>query len=661
MVVANAGPDKAGNVSLSTTTSANLTLVPADIACTPSAGATAAVPQPDGTLLVSSIPMGGSLSCNVPVTLVAGTTGLATVTMASTSLGDTHSGNNTANAAVSTSLSNNIAVTGSALGPQVIGGQATTFTAVVSNLGPSTAYDVALSNVLGSNLSLSGDISCVPSLGASTPVAVNGGFTVASVPLNGVVTCTLPLVVSAGANGTVSTTFTTTTAGDTNPFDNSARISTVAVSSDLGVSESGSAQLAAGKTSTFVAVVGNPGPGTASNVKINWSTSAPSGAVVATPTCTGTAGATCPNPLGPAMSVPSLPAGRTLQFTFNVTTDASTRGTIVNTVTVSSDEDQNLSNNTALASTQVVDGRTGTYTVFAADGHQYDMAVDFDALQYTMSGNGSSVTETFAPNASGDYVVSGSARLRTGDDIIIGNHDFAGNGTGVLPYLAARNFNNQIAQLGGTYDLATLNVDSAGLTSSRPGNALISGNTLSVCQGESTEVAQVRNCLAGARKDYLNLTLNGSVVTGYIPSTGEQYSFSVATSGGAKILLSSGLVNGGTQQLRIGLVDSTAGYTYGPGLHGPSNTGSGDWTTASLTLGNPNPVFSSTGTTGPNDSITLVNIGNSGSGPFSMLEGTSFIYGATVYVMQAYPLVVVVGGSPGYAGPSSGFLQLGLP
>jgi hypothetical protein len=44
-----------------------------------------------------------------------------------------------------------------------------------------------------------------------------------------------------------------------------------------------------------------------------------------------------------------------------------------------------------------------------------------------------------------------------------------------------------------------------------------------------------------------------------------------------------------------------------------------------------------------------------------MLEGTSFIYGATVYVMQAYPLVVVVGGSPDYAGPSSGFLQLGLP
>lgn len=662
MVVSNAGPDKASDVSLATTTTSNLTVVPADIACAPTGGASSAVLQSDGTLLVSTLPMGGTLTCNVPVSLVAGTTGLATVTMVATAVGDTRSANNTGKASVSTNLSNNMSVSGSALSSQVAGGQATTFTAVVTNTGPSTAYDVALSNVLGSDLSLTGDITCVPSLGASTPVAVSGGFTVAAIPLNGVVTCTLPLVVAAGANGTVSTTFTATAAGDTNAFDNNARISTVAVSSDLGVSQSGTAQLSAGKTSTFVALVSNPGPGTASNVKVNWSYTAPTGAVVATPTCVGTGGATCPTNLGPNMTVASLGQGRTLQFTFAVTTDSATRGAIVNTVTVASDEDQNLSNNSSSSSTQVVDGRNGTYTVFASDGHQYDMAVDFDARQYTMSGNGSSVTLAFTPNGSGDYVVAGNARLRTGDDIIIGNHDFDGSGTSVQPYIAARNFNNQLSQLAGTYDLATLNVDSAGNITTRPGNALISGNTLTLCQSDTLEVQTVRNCALSARKDYLNLTISNGVVTGYITATGEQISFMVATSGGAKILLSAGLVTDGTQQLRIGLIDSNAGYTYGPGLRGPSNTGSGDWTAATLTLGaNSNPIFASTGTTGPSDTVTLVNINNAGTGPFSMLEGTSQIYGATIYVIQAYPLVVAVGGAPSYVGPSSGYLQLGLP
>ncbi|MFY9513906.1 MAG: hypothetical protein WAQ05_23340, partial [Rubrivivax sp.] len=469
-------------------------------------------------------------------------------------------------------------------------------------------------------------------------------------------TCTLPLTVAAGANGTVTSTFTATAAGDQRAIDNSATVATVAVSSNLGVSQTVTAsQVAAGSSTVFTALVSNPGPGVASNLRINWSHSGTSPDVVFdTPTCTASGGATCPTTIGPAMTVPTLGIGRALQFSFRATPSAGFRGNITNTVSVSSDEDQDTSNNSATAVTTAVDLRSGSYTAYAVDGKQYTLAIDFDTNQYTMSGQGASTTRSFTLESStGDFVVSGTARLRAGEDLLIGGHDF---GAGVRPFIAARSFTNNLSGLGGSYNLATLNVSSAGVTTTRPGTALISGNTLTTCQSEGIDVAQVRNCVAGSRKDYLNLTLNSGVATG-TTITGESYSFAVANSGAAKVLLSAGLGADGSDQLRIGLIDSTAGYTYGPALRGPTSTG--DWWRSTLTFGTP-PIFDAVGSTSA-DTVQLLSIQNTGSGPFSMLEGTSLTYNALVYVMQAYPLVVVVGGAPVYAGASSGFLSLGLP
>ncbi len=654
MVVTNGGPATANNVVLTNTVGPNLTLA-APIACAASAGAVAPTLQPDGTLLSPAIPVGGVLSCSVPVNVAAGTTATVFNTMTVSALGDLRAGNNSASPSVSATLSNNVAVSGTALAPSVIGGQATTFTMVVSNSGPSTAFDVALSNTLSPNLTLSGAIVCVANGGAVAPVATpGGGLSSPSIPVGGVLTCTLPLTVAAGANGTVTATFTATAAGDQRVIDNSATVSTVAVSSNLGVSQTGASQVAAGSSTTFTALVSNPGPGTASNLQISWSHSSATDVVFDNPTCTATAGATCPAVLGPTMTVPSLGAGRTLVFSFNATPGANFRGTLVNTVAVTSTEDQDLSNNAASATTLVVDLRNGTYTAFAANGRSYNLAIDFDAGQYTMAGNATSTTRSFTPETStGDFVVSGTARLRVAQDLLIGGHDF---GAGVLPFIAARSFTPGLGALAGSYNLATRNVDGAGVATTRPGTALISGNTLSICQNESVDVAQVRNCVASSRKDYLNLTISGNVVTGTATS-GETYAFSLASSGGAKVLLSAGAAVDGSDQFRVGLIDSTAGYTYGPALRGPSSTG--DWLRSTLTFGTP-PVFDALGSSS-SDTVSLQLITNNGSGPFSMLKGTSLTYNASVYVMQAYPLVIVVGGAPAYAGASSGFLQLGLP
>ena len=126
------------------------------------------------------------------------------------------------------------------------------------------------------------------------------------------------------------------------------------------------------------------------------------------------------------------------------------------------------------------DGRNGAYKAYAANGRIYDLTIDFDALAYTMTVDGAPVQKTFAAGA-GEYIVSGTQRLRTAADLVIGNHDF---GTGLLPYIAARRFGTTLVD--GVFNLATRNVAADGSATTHPGTARISGNVLSICQTDSS-------------------------------------------------------------------------------------------------------------------------------------------------------------------------------
>lgn len=653
MLVSNAGPDAAQDVVLATTVSSNLSLVPSAITCTPDGGgATAPVLQADNTLLVTSIPAGATLSCAVPVTVTAGTNGVTAVSMTATSIGDARASNNSSTASVSATLVHDLTVTGVVSASNVVGGGTAVFTMTVRNAGPATALDVALANTLSTDLSLLGAIVCAPSGGAVAPVpTLDGGLVSSAIPANGALTCTVPVTVAAGANGVVFSTFSASASGEQRPGDNSATVTTTAVSSNLGVSHTGAAQVAAGTPTTFTARVNNPGPGVASNVVVTWSTNAPAGVTFDTPTCTALAGATCPATLGPTMTIPSLGVGRTLVFSFTATPDVTYRGDIVNAVGVTSDEDIDLSNNSAAVTTAVVDPRSGSYKVYAADGRQYDMVLSFETSSYTVSGHGTSVTRNFA-GSGGEFTVTGNARFRLASDVVVGGHDF---GSGVLPYVAVRSFTTGLAALAGSYNLATRNIAVDGTATTLPGTAFISGNTLSICESENSPVTTVRLCAAGARKDYVNLTVSGSVVTG-TSATGETVQFSVANTGAAKILLAAGDAAGGGRQLRVGLIDSTAGISFGPAQAGPSTTG--DWVT--VTLVDTLPVsYTATGSS-TSDAASLVAVTNSGAGPFSMLTGTSTTYNGSIYVMQSYPVLVVLGGPTAFSA-ASGLFHLSLP
>ncbi len=408
-------------------------------------------------------------------------------------------------------------------------------------------------------------------------------------------------------------------------------------SSTLNVSQVGPDTVSAGTTATFTAVVANGGKATATNVTISETLTA---GYTATITCVPSFGATCPSVLGPVMTVPSLTPGHWLTITYAVAVPVGSHGNIVNQVQAASDSEPDPSSHSASVTAVAVDARNGTYKAYAADGRVYDLAIDFDAMQYTMTGNGTSVTKTFAPGV-GEFIVAGTTRLRVAEDLIVGSHDF---GAGPLPYIAARRFGTTIVD--SVFNLATRNVAADGTASTHPGTARISGNVLSVCQLDSS-VEATQNCPV-VLTSYV-LGISGDVITGVEASTGAVFTFQLARSGASIILLSAMPAADGTQQLRVGLQES-AGLAWGT-LYGPTSTG--DWVT--MVLDSANVEYAVLGAN-TNDQAGLQKVSN--GGPFAMMFGKRLSDSADIFVMQTTPVAIAIGA---FDGTANGTYQIAVP
>jgi uncharacterized repeat protein (TIGR01451 family) len=644
MTLGNSGPQAADSVHLVDTLGPNLTL--SSISCTAAGGATC--PAATGPVMdVLALPVGGSLTFNVGAVVTPGIQGSLTNTLDATVTSGVRS--EVAAVAVGSAYSANVSVTGTAPSGPLAGGSSASFAMVVANSGPGTALNVDIIDIIGPGLSAAGNIVCVAGGGAVCPASPGASMVAPSIPAGGFLNFTVPVTVDAGSNGTVTNTMTATAAGDPRASDNSAVASVATSSPDLGVSQSGAAQVSAGSNAVFTALLGNPGPTTASNLSISYSLSGIAG-LAPTMVCTPTLGATCPSVLGPSMSVPSLGARGSLLFTITVPLPGSARGNLLSTMSVAADGDPSTANNQASVTTAVVDPRSGTYWAVAADGREYQMAIDFDAGSYTMAGNGQSVQRSFSADGSGGWTVAGNSRLRVATDLVVGGHDF---GSGVLPYVAARNFATSVGQLsscqlGGQYNLATRNVPAAGAATTHAGTACVANNVLLVCQSDTQPVALPQNCPAGSLKSY-SLSVNGTQFTGTDLGTGERYVFRAANSDALLMLLSAGPVSDGSLQMRIGVPDAPA--IAGGTLSGASSTG--DWVT--MTLGNSS--YAATGASGGSDSATLSRISAVG-GPFAMRTGPLASNNQPIFVMQASPLAVMFGD---FAGGASGLVQVAVP
>lgn len=644
MTVTNIGPDPAATVRLVNTVGGNLTQT--GITCAATGGAVC--PTTGAVMDVSNLPVGGVLVFNVAATVANGTQGVITNGLSATVTSGTRS--NVSAVAVGSAYANAVSVSGTAPAGPLAGGATATFVMTVANAGPGAAQNLALTNVLSSGLTLSSTaIGCTATGAAVCPATPGATMTVPSLPADGTLSFSFPVVVSAGTNGTVSSSFTATAAGDTRAADNSTTVSTTASSVDVGVSQTGATQVAAGSSAVFTAIVSNPGPSAAAGLTITH-TLGGAGAAGATASivCTASGGATCPT-TGPSMSVPSLPAGRTLTFTITVPVAAGARGAVSSTVAVTAPGDPSAGNNEQTTTTLAVDGRNGSYRAFGADGSTADLVLDFDASTYVMGSGG---TQTFTAGAGNEFVLGTATRFRMATDLVIGSHNF---GNGLVPFVAGRSFGTTVADAQGGYNLGTREVPTGGgTTATRPGSAAVAADgTLFICQMPGGQPRPPSNC-AGGLTSYA-ISVDGSGLFTATPLSGvstTSYSFYLLRSGTSKLLISAGAtvddVGTAVQRFRIGLQDPPA--VAGGQLAGGSTAG--EWVDVVLS----SSTYSVTGTT--NTGVITANLAIvSGSGATSLLLGTRSD-GASIYVMQAGPVAVVYG-TP--AGTANGLMQILAP
>jgi uncharacterized repeat protein (TIGR01451 family) len=647
LTVANHGQDDASDVTVANHATG---LTVSGITCTASGGATCPS-DTSGTMSVATLPVGASLTFHVTATVAQVGSGQVTVqdTMSAAYAQDIDTSNNTATVDVTAYVSN-AALTISGTNPAqiVAAGSSAQFVYTLHNAGPDAAQQLTITAAVSNATGIT--IQCTPSSGSACPATLVSPMSLDSLPSGGTLTFTVGASVAGTFSGTVQATLKSTSqTHDPDTSDNTLTLQAQSsTATDLNVTQTVPTTTPAGGTAQFQATISNPGSSTLSNVVVTDTLSA---GYTATVTCTANSGVVCPatSPSSP-ITIPTLRGGDYLTLTYNVVLPSDARDVITNTVQIAATGDSDTGNNTSTKSTQAVNGLSGSYTVFAADGRQYSLTIDFDAGTYTMSGNSHTWQRTFAADPNGDFVSTSNPleRLRAATDLLVGGHDFD-TGEGVLPYVAARSFVTSLLQAQGSYDLATRNV-SSGTTSTHAGTANISNNTLTICQSNSG-VQRTSACAAGALASYA-LSVSGNVFTGVNTlDPSDKFSFMIARSGAMTLMASAMPATDGSQQLRLGVPDSSS--IAGGTLLGPSTLGTtGDWVTIQLSQ----TSYSYASQLGNTDSATLAQL--SSGGPFAIRDGSLLSDSALIYVMQAVPIEITVGD---VSGAEDGLLQIALP
>jgi uncharacterized repeat protein (TIGR01451 family) len=310
---------------------------------------------------------------NVTLTVTAPTSGSVTnVASATSSTPDSNPGNNTSSP-VGTTVTQVADLAVGKSGPaSVVAASNYTYTVSVTNLGPSQASGVVVTDTLPASVTF------VSASGGG----INAGGVVnwnLGALANGAVS-NLTLTVKAPANGSI-TNIAKISSGtlDTNPVNNTSSpvislVTTLALSADVGIGKSGPASVLATSNVVYTISVTNFGPSTASNVVA--SDVLPTNVVFVSASGGGTTNA------GVASWVlGTLISGGTTNVTVTVKSPAS--GVVTNSATVTSTAaDPSLGNNTSVpvitTVTPVADvgiGKSGPASVLATSNVVYTISV----------------------------------------------------------------------------------------------------------------------------------------------------------------------------------------------------------------------------------------------------------------------------------------------
>lgn len=350
--VTNTGGNAASDVQLSSSVTPGTQVTVTSVECTAASGGASCPSAPGVAMSVASLPAGASLQFKVNAQVADNYSGPMSATMAISLADDLNAGNNRFQVdATSYSAHAALVVQGSGPSGTVTAGGSAPFSMSLRNDGPDAASDLSIVNDVGSNLALLG-ITCSATGGATCPTTLGPSMTLASLPAGGELVFTVNTTVNNNAgDGTVVNRLSVTAAADTDRSD-SAFLATATVRTPRsGVSVTTvsvpAAPVPAGGVGVFVMQVANGGPDAATDVRIVDTVSG--NLTYRAATCTAGGGATCPTDLSPSMTLSSLPAGGTLNFTVNAAAASDANGAITNTMTVSATNDADRSDNTAIA------------------------------------------------------------------------------------------------------------------------------------------------------------------------------------------------------------------------------------------------------------------------------------------------------------------------
>lgn len=340
VTVTNNGSSSASSVSVTDTLPGSVTFVSATSSqgsCSPSAG----------TVTCTIGTMANAAVVTITITVTPTATGtISNSASVSSTTNDPVPGNNSAGPVDTTvNGSSDLSITKTDSPDPVLVGQNLTYTITVTNNGPTSAANVAVTDTLPGGVTF---VSATPSQGACTgtsSISCNLG----SLAFPG--SATVTIVVTPTTAGPLSNTASVaSTTNDPSGGNNSSTAATTvnAPSANLSIVKTDSPDpVNVGSTLTYTIVVTNNGPDTATGVTVT--DTLPGGVTFgsATPTqgsCSGTSTVTC--------TIGTMTNGASVTITIMVTPNAT--GTLNNTASVTSPtNDPNLGNNSSTTSTTV--------------------------------------------------------------------------------------------------------------------------------------------------------------------------------------------------------------------------------------------------------------------------------------------------------------------
>jgi hypothetical protein len=227
----------------------------------------------------------------------------------------------------------------------------------------------------------------------------------------------------------------------------------------------------------------------------------------------------------------------------------------------------------------------------AADAREYNLALDFDAKTYHVTGNGldqagaiqaNGAVFDFQPGNASGAAGSSTTKFSYVADTVVGEYALAG---GALPFIASRTFATSLPTTTTTFAMLGRTVDTAGgaaNTTIQQGQVTGDGRILTC---DDNVIYDIAHCPAASLTTG-TLSISGSVITAATPSGNVLYR--IATVGTDKVLLRASASLGTTRRFVIGLPASTtfAAGTFTGGTTEPA------WGSATVNA----TSFSTTGT-----------------------------------------------------------------